>query len=205
MRKEVGKLVFELGHFKWALLLCVTGLNPTLLFMRLVYGSWQRSDVGYTTEVRAFIPVSPSGELATRSVDNSLKLKNINLIKEVYYYKIDVSLSYQFNGDVVCDNSSVKCGSKWFKSTPLPETFVIVKDGKKKTMCHLNLGNLMDFQERHITNYEVRGSGVQGQFNRASFPKYQRFLLASTRVCHPLDCFDWSGWFRVGLPFFQGT
>ncbi|KAG8252976.1 hypothetical protein J6590_045180 [Homalodisca vitripennis] len=30
----------------------------------------------------------------------------------------------------------------------------------QKPMCHLNLGNLMDVQERHITNRKCRDSGV---------------------------------------------
>ncbi|KAG8250511.1 hypothetical protein J6590_100116 [Homalodisca vitripennis] len=33
---------------------------------------------------------------------------------------------------------------------------------QQKPMCHLNLGNLMDIQERHITNRKCRNSGVQG-------------------------------------------
>ncbi|KAG8282253.1 hypothetical protein J6590_040485 [Homalodisca vitripennis] len=58
----------------------------------------------------------------------------------------------------------------------------------------------MDVQERHVTNRKCQYSGVQGQFDRStagddcrsrwgSFPKYERFLLASTRVCHPLPAF----------------
>ncbi|KAG8262219.1 hypothetical protein J6590_057076 [Homalodisca vitripennis] len=31
-------------------------------------------------------------------------------------------------------------------------------------MCHLNLGNLMDVQERHTTNRKYRNSGAHGQF-----------------------------------------
>ncbi|KAG8278385.1 Phenylalanyl-tRNA synthetase [Homalodisca vitripennis] len=37
-----------------------------------------------------------------------------------------------------------------------------------------------------------------------SYPNYQRFLLASTRVCHPLSDLT-GGWFRTGLPFSEGT
>ncbi|KAG8282620.1 hypothetical protein J6590_033324 [Homalodisca vitripennis] len=40
--------------------------------------------------------------------------------------------------------------------------------GREKPMCYLNLGNLMDVQERHITNRKCRDSGVQGQFDRSS-------------------------------------
>ncbi|KAG8327119.1 hypothetical protein J6590_026453 [Homalodisca vitripennis] len=36
---------------------------------------------------------------------------------------------------------------------------------QQKPMCHLNL---MDVQERHITNRKCRDSGVQGQFDRSS-------------------------------------
>ncbi|KAG8288782.1 hypothetical protein J6590_010892 [Homalodisca vitripennis] len=36
------------------------------------------------------------------------------------------------------------------------------------TTCHLNLVNLNDVQERHITNRKCRDSGVHGQFNRSS-------------------------------------
>ncbi|KAG8265293.1 hypothetical protein J6590_097943 [Homalodisca vitripennis] len=37
---------------------------------------------------------------------------------------------------------------------------------QQKPMCHLNLGNLMDVQERQTTNRKRRDSGVHGQFNR---------------------------------------
>ncbi|KAG8288223.1 Neuronal PAS [Homalodisca vitripennis] len=60
-------------------------------------------------------------------------------------------------------------------------------------------------------NFEILG--VQRQFDRSSllremtagvwwgsFPNYQRFLLASTRVCHPLP--TWTG--KAGLSFFRG-
>ncbi|KAG8293807.1 hypothetical protein J6590_010798 [Homalodisca vitripennis] len=33
---------------------------------------------------------------------------------------------------------------------------------QQKPMCHLNLGNLMDVQERHITNSKFQDSGAQG-------------------------------------------
>ncbi|KAG8265505.1 Major facilitator super domain-containing protein 1 [Homalodisca vitripennis] len=56
-------------------------------------------------------------------------------------------------------------------------------------MCHLNLDNLMDVQELHITNRKCRDSGSNAGddcWSLVGFVPYQRFLLASTRVCHPL-------------------
>ncbi|KAG8337835.1 hypothetical protein J6590_015507 [Homalodisca vitripennis] len=53
---------------------------------------------------------------------------------------------------------------------------------------NLNLGNLIDVQERHITNRKCRDSGIHGQFDRSSLlweMTVGRFLLASKRVCHP--------------------
>ncbi|KAG8316476.1 hypothetical protein J6590_049600 [Homalodisca vitripennis] len=45
---------------------------------------------------------------------------------------------------------------------------------QQKPMCHFNLGNLMDVQERHITNHKLRDSGVQGlsRFSAACFRPY---------------------------------
>ncbi|KAG8309927.1 hypothetical protein J6590_073724 [Homalodisca vitripennis] len=70
-------------------------------------------------------------------------------------------------------------------------------------MCHLNLGNLMDVQERHITNRKCRDSGVQGWWGL--FPKCQRFLLASTRVCHPLTALTGEAGSELASPSSGGT
>ncbi|KAG8305233.1 hypothetical protein J6590_074037, partial [Homalodisca vitripennis] len=78
---------------------------------------------------------------------------------------------------------------------------------------HLNLGNLMDVQERHITNCKCRGSGVQGQFGRSSLLREMTVGVCSLtsevpaslkKGMPPPACFDWRGWFRAGLPFFRG-
>ncbi|KAG8280065.1 hypothetical protein J6590_090539 [Homalodisca vitripennis] len=86
---------------------------------------------------------------------------------------------------------------------------------KQKPMCHFNLGNLMDVQERHITNRIYRDSGVHGQFDRSSLLWEMtvgvggvHFLtsevLANLTKGMPSHAyFDWKGWFRAGLPFFQ--
>ncbi|KAG8260157.1 hypothetical protein J6590_103236, partial [Homalodisca vitripennis] len=39
---------------------------------------------------------------------------------------------------------------------------------QQKLMCHFNLGDLIDVQERHINNRKFRDSGVHGQFHRSS-------------------------------------
>ncbi|KAG8265665.1 hypothetical protein J6590_089962 [Homalodisca vitripennis] len=87
---------------------------------------------------------------------------------------------------------------------------------QQNPMWHLNLGNLMDFQERHITNRKCRDSGVQGQFDRSSLLREMtvgvggvRFLISDVlpsldKGIPPPTCFDWKGWFRAGLPFFRG-
>ncbi|KAG8336881.1 serine threonine-protein kinase [Homalodisca vitripennis] len=61
---------------------------------------------------------------------------------------------------------------------------------QQKVMCHLNQGNLM-VQKQHITNRKCQDSGSK--------------VLASLdlRACHPLPCFDWIGWLRVGFHFFS--
>ncbi|KAG8276213.1 hypothetical protein J6590_070374 [Homalodisca vitripennis] len=61
---------------------------------------------------------------------------------------------------------------------------------QQNPMCHLNLGNLMDVQERHITNRKCRDYLVILEDDVSwwgSFSKYQMFLLASTRLCYPLS------------------
>ncbi|KAG8266349.1 hypothetical protein J6590_074182 [Homalodisca vitripennis] len=68
--------------------------------------------------------------------------------------------------------------------TPLSEP----GSAQQKPMCHLNLGNLMDVQVRHITNHNRPDSGVQGL----------------NKGVPPPACFDWRGRFRGGLPFIRG-
>ncbi|KAG8335341.1 hypothetical protein J6590_070580 [Homalodisca vitripennis] len=69
--------------------------------------------------------------------------------------------------------------------------------------CHLNLGNLMDVQERNITNSKCRDSGVQGQFDRSSLlPELtvgvggvcsltSEVLASLNKGVPPSACFDW--------------
>ncbi|KAG8272781.1 hypothetical protein J6590_033438 [Homalodisca vitripennis] len=61
----------------------------------------------------------------------------------------------------------------------------------QKSMCHLNLGNLMDVQERHITNRKCSGSGV----------------LASLeiRVCYPLPALTGEVGSELDPPSSEGT
>ncbi|KAG8253717.1 hypothetical protein J6590_029290 [Homalodisca vitripennis] len=77
----------------------------------------------------------------------------------------------------------------------------------QKLMCHLNLDNPMDVQERHITNRKCRDSGVQGSsiyLLREMTVGVWREVLASLNK-PPSAYFDWRGWFRTGLPFSGGT
>ncbi|KAG8246631.1 hypothetical protein J6590_080015 [Homalodisca vitripennis] len=76
--------------------------------------------------------------------------------------------------------------------------------------------NLMDVQERHITNRICRDSGVHGQFDRSSLlwemtvvvggvcSLTSEVLANLTKGMPPPAYFDCRGWFRAGLPFFQG-
>ncbi|KAG8268736.1 hypothetical protein J6590_019296 [Homalodisca vitripennis] len=59
-------------------------------------------------------------------------------------------------------------------------------------MCHLNLGNLMDVQERHITNRKCRDS------------EYQRFSLVSTRVCQLLPALTGEAGYELASPSSEG-
>ncbi|KAG8283957.1 Transcription activator [Homalodisca vitripennis] len=70
-------------------------------------------------------------------------------------------------------------------------------------MCHLNLGNLMDVQERHITNRKCRDSGVQGLIDRSSLLRemivgVDGVLASLNKGVPPPAYFDWRGWFRAG-------
>ncbi|KAG8263699.1 hypothetical protein J6590_027632 [Homalodisca vitripennis] len=90
--------------------------------------------------------------------------------------------------------------------------------GTAKTDVSLHLGNLMDVQERHVTNRipVCRDSGVHGQFYRSSLlwemtvgvggicSLTSEVVANLTKGMPPLAYFDWRGWFRAGLPFFQG-
>ncbi|KAG8315355.1 hypothetical protein J6590_072719 [Homalodisca vitripennis] len=64
--------------------------------------------------------------------------------------------------------------------------------------------------DRDITNRKCRDSGIRGQFNRSVLLWEMTAggggvcSLTSTRVCYPPAYFNWSGWFRAGLPFFRG-
>ncbi|KAG8261531.1 hypothetical protein J6590_070441 [Homalodisca vitripennis] len=59
---------------------------------------------------------------------------------------------------------------------------------QQKVMSHVNLENLIDVQERHITNRKCRDIGVQG------------LIFRHKDVTFPA-CFDWSGWYRGNFPF----
>ncbi|KAG8247277.1 hypothetical protein J6590_064245 [Homalodisca vitripennis] len=94
-----------------------------------------------------------------------------------------------------------------------PKYFGLREASRHKPMCHFNL---MDVQERHITNSKFRDSGVHGQFDRSSLPwkmtvgvggvcSITSEVLASLNKGVPTHAyFDWIGWFRAGLSFFQG-
>ncbi|KAG8333792.1 hypothetical protein J6590_103127, partial [Homalodisca vitripennis] len=83
--------------------------------------------------------------------------------------------------------------------------------------CVTNLCNLVDVQERHLTNREFRDYGVQGQFYRSSL--LQKMTVGVGGVCFltlkvlasvnkgvpPPVCFVWRAWFRAALPFFRET
>ncbi|KAG8301593.1 hypothetical protein J6590_049746 [Homalodisca vitripennis] len=72
----------------------------------------------------------------------------------------------------------------------------------QKLMCNLNVGNLMDVQERPITSRKRRDSGVEGRLlELVGFIPYQKLLLNKGV---PTACCDWRGWFGAGLPFFPG-
>ncbi|KAG8302602.1 hypothetical protein J6590_028512 [Homalodisca vitripennis] len=83
----------------------------------------------------------------------------------------------------------------------------------KRPMCQLNLGNLVDVQERHITNRKFRDSGVHGQFDRSGLmwemtvevggvcSLTSEVLAILNKVVPPLPYFNWRCWFRAGLPF----
>ncbi|KAG8306783.1 hypothetical protein J6590_040219 [Homalodisca vitripennis] len=80
---------------------------------------------------------------------------------------------------------------------------------QQKPMCHFNLVNLMDVQERHITNRKFRDSGstvwemtvgVGGVCSLTS-----EVLVNLNKGMSPPACFDWRGWSTgAGLPFFRG-
>ncbi|KAG8329952.1 hypothetical protein J6590_074675 [Homalodisca vitripennis] len=83
---------------------------------------------------------------------------------------------------------------------------------QQKPVCHLNLGNLMDVYERHITNRKCRDSGVHGQFNKSSlqwemtvgvggvcFLTSEVLTSFNKGVLTPAY-FDRRGWFRAPTP-----
>ncbi|KAG8296203.1 hypothetical protein J6590_062111 [Homalodisca vitripennis] len=59
----------------------------------------------------------------------------------------------------------------------------------QKPMCHLNLGNLMDVQERHINNRKL--SKVLASLN--------------IRVSHPLPALNGEAGSELSSPSFEGT
>ncbi|KAG8262728.1 hypothetical protein J6590_048242 [Homalodisca vitripennis] len=78
---------------------------------------------------------------------------------------------------------------------------------RQKPMCHFNLGNLMDVQERHITNRICRDFGVQWEMTvgiGGVCSLTSEVLANLTKGMPPPAYFDWRGWFRAGLRFFQG-
>ncbi|KAG8308844.1 hypothetical protein J6590_099815 [Homalodisca vitripennis] len=74
-------------------------------------------------------------------------------------------------------------------------------------MCHLNLGYLMDVQERHITNRKYRDSGVHGLIDRSIgwvCSLTSEVLSSLNKGMPPPTYFDWKNWLRAGLAFFRG-
>ncbi|KAG8330216.1 PRP40 pre-mRNA processing factor 40, variant 2 [Homalodisca vitripennis] len=73
---------------------------------------------------------------------------------------------------------------------------------QQKPLCHLNLGNLMDVQERNITNRKCQDSECKGNSIVGGVCSLTSEVLASLNKAPA--CFDWRGRFRAGLPFFRG-
>ncbi|KAG8255262.1 hypothetical protein J6590_096739 [Homalodisca vitripennis] len=79
---------------------------------------------------------------------------------------------------------------------------------EKNPMCHLNLSNLVDVQERHITNRNCRDSGLHGKFNRSCLLWEMtvgvggvcfltpEVLASLNKGVPPPAYFDWRRWFR---------
>ncbi|KAG8262386.1 hypothetical protein J6590_053023 [Homalodisca vitripennis] len=75
---------------------------------------------------------------------------------------------------------------------------------EQKPMCNLNLGNLVDAQERHITNVNVEILGFMSDSIVGGVCSPTSEVLASlNKGVPPPAYFDWRGWFRAGLPFFR--
>ncbi|KAG8272711.1 hypothetical protein J6590_036585 [Homalodisca vitripennis] len=89
----------------------------------------------------------------------------------------------------LCYVEEVLKAKKLEERNPLLNLSGIIYGWFQKPMCHLNMGKLMDAQERHITNHKCRDSGV---------------LVSLKKVVPPSACFDWRCWFRADLPFFPG-
>ncbi|KAG8241936.1 Belongs to the small heat shock protein (HSP20) [Homalodisca vitripennis] len=144
-------------------------------------------------------------EIVVKTVDNKLLVSSIAIdcTREAKHRKREccrLGLHYrQEQGIVVTQQGSLLAGLYL----------------RQKPMCHLNLGNHMDVQERHTTNRKCRDSGVQGQFDRSSLLREMTDgvggvrsltseVLASLNKGMPSPvCFDWRRWFRAGLPFFR--
>ncbi|KAG8292766.1 hypothetical protein J6590_031745 [Homalodisca vitripennis] len=71
---------------------------------------------------------------------------------------------------------------------------------QQRPTCHLNLGNFIDVQKRHITNCKCRDSGAQRQLDRSIKDSCQ----PRHKVVSPTACCDWRGWFRAGFSSFPG-
>ncbi|KAG8334020.1 hypothetical protein J6590_098739 [Homalodisca vitripennis] len=76
---------------------------------------------------------------------------------------------------------------------------------QQKPMCHSNLGNLMDVQERHIANRKCRDSGVLGQFDRSIRSLTSEVLVSlNIRVCHPVPAFTGEAGSELASPSLGG-
>ncbi|KAG8281316.1 hypothetical protein J6590_061653 [Homalodisca vitripennis] len=70
------------------------------------------------------------------------------------------------------------------------------------TRYHLNLGNLKDVQERHITNNKFLDSGVQGYIDRSTLPWKMTVGLDVWRG--PLPALTGEAGSEMTSPFFRG-
>ncbi|KAG8328826.1 hypothetical protein J6590_100925 [Homalodisca vitripennis] len=103
----------------------------------------------------------------------------------------------------------------WYLSTGAVLTGVAV-NYNVSLMLNRAANCIHDCLERHITNRKCGDYWVQGQFDRSSllremtigawwgsFPKYERFLLASTRVCHPMPALTGEAGSELTSPSFE--
>ncbi|KAG8253504.1 hypothetical protein J6590_033879 [Homalodisca vitripennis] len=94
---------------------------------------------------------------------------------------------------------------------------ILQRQGEIPTLAHItnqsplrayvggfaDMDNLMDVQERHITNRKCRDSGVQGQFDTSSLLREMTVVVGLNKGVPTPPYFQWRGWCRAGLTFFR--